>query len=166
MSGCQESIRDRLVGEWVGQPDTAAAAAERVAKRQESQDSEKATGNGMPVQDATNKLEQTDLEGHEVTIRLQFKGDKTVHMSLGDNSEPREGHWRVLTLLPPDGAEIEITLDASEASEADDQTATKKAGEKRRFIVDFQQDGEKPGFTLVEKNSDPKFGRLYFEKKQ
>ena len=166
--GCQQPVRERIVGQWIGKPDTAAAAAERVAKQQAA--AEKKSGDeqdeAVPKQDSTAKLGVTDLEGHDVTILLYFNSDKTVKMSLGDESQPREGVWRVVESLPPQGAEIEISLTTKAEPGAEDEKPSKqKSVEKRRFIIDFQQQDDSTGFTLIEKGADPKFGRLYFEQK-
>ncbi len=156
IAGCQQSITGRLVGDWIGRPDTAAAAAVRSAKLKARHKSDSNEAIEPPsVEEATAKLGKTDLEHHDVTIRMSLAGDKTATMSLGDGSEPLAGVWRVIEKLPPSGAEIEISL-----SGADDGSPG-RAG-RRRFIIDFQEIDEAAGFTLVEKGADPQFGRLYF----
>jgi hypothetical protein len=158
--GCQQSITSRLAGAWIGRPDTAAAAAARSAKLKANQNGESNPVANLPSDDAaTAELGKTYLEQHDVTIHMSFAGDKNVRMSLGDGSEPLAGVWRVVSTLPPDGAEIEISLNESEGDQP-------PRNEKRRFIVDFQQNGAAPGFTLIEKGADPQFGRMYFTKRE
>lgn len=155
LAGCQQSITSRLVGEWTGCPDTASAAAARSAKRKAQQQSEPDAIADAPTDaKATSELGKTELEQHDVTINMALAADKSARMSLGDGSEPLAGVWRVVTTLPPDGAEIEISLSHSNADP--------RPQEKRRFIIDFQQHNDETGFTLVEKGADPIFGRLYF----
>ncbi len=155
-AGCQQTVRSRLVGTWTGRPDTAADAAARSAKLKAKQRSEGGSGVDSPTEDAaTAELGKTDLEQHDVAVCMTFADDKTVAMALGDGSEEVAGVWRVVATLPPDGAEIEISLTDSEGESS-------KRNEKRRFIIDFQENGDAPGFTLVEKGADPQFGRLYF----
>lgn len=145
----------RLTGEWVGQPDTAAAARERSARLRAEHQQASGAGLDVPTEDAAEaELGTTDLERHDVTIRMTLGGDKTAHLSLGDGSREVSGVWRLVTSLPPDGAEIEIS------TSADDESAEQI--EKRRFIIDFQDAGDRPGFTLIEKGAEPQFGRLYF----
>lgn len=154
--GCQQSATSRLVGEWVGRPDTAAAAAARGDKLKAKQRSGTTAAVEAPSdEEAAAELGKTDLEQHDVIICMTLGSNKRVSMSLGDHSQPLEGVWRVVTTLPPDGAEIEISL--TQSSEEMSERA-----EKRRFIIDFQENDNAPGFTLVEKGADPQFGRLYF----
>ena len=151
LTGCQQSMTGRLTGEWVGRPDTAAAAQERSAKLK-ARHQEADASVDAPTEDAASNLGATDLEQHDVTIRMTLDGDKTARLSLGDGSKALTGIWRLVTTLPPDGAEVEISLEAD----------GKDAIQKRRFIIDFQQNGDSSSFTLVEKGADPQFGRLYF----
>ncbi len=151
LSGCQPSDSSRLVGDWVGHPDSAASAAERSANR-----GDQAAG-AAPQPDATarNSLGATLLEGVEVRVRLTFQREGDVTMELEGEETTLAGVWRVVADLPPNGVEIEISL-LKEGEE--------RGTQKRRFLVDFQPDGDTPGFTLREKGADPQFGRLYFTK--
>lgn len=164
MAGCQQSITDRLMGEWVGTPDTAAAAAERSAKLKAKEvkngDTDEAA---LPVGDEVASTRgKTDLEGHNVTVELNFMGHRDVHMEIAQGGPPLDGTWRVVQTLPPRGAEIEIRL----KQETSDKDSKPKTSEKRRFVIDFQGDESNAGFTLFEKGADPQFGRLYFERKK
>lgn len=157
ITGCYQTHADRLVGTWQGEPDSTEAAAARSNKKAELQQVELGGEKKLGSAESKRAPEPTDLEAYDVGIKLDFHGDKTVQMSLSDGSEVRQGVWRVVTGLPPSGAEIEISLTA------DDNAA---ATEKRRFLVDFENHSDDAsattGFTLREKGADVKFGRLYF----
>lgn len=163
-TGCQQSVSTRLVGAWQGRPDTTAAAAKRSAELKAKE--RKLAGDDAVAAPTDAESDETpaktDLELHDLAIELTFAENSEVSMSLGDGSQPLNGTWRVVEILPPRGAEIEISL-AEIKTEATDKPAP--PSEKRRFIVDFQGDDPASGYTLVEKGADPQFGRLYFEKK-
>lgn len=162
VAGCQQSISSRLEGQWHGKPDTVAAAAERSKKLKDKQKEANETAAIVPVEDqAAAAKGKTDLEQHDVTINLTFHSDKTIAMELGDGSQPLVGRWRILQTLPPRGAELEITSRPTGKLSPEDKVDE----QKRRFVIDFQGDDAKDGFTLVEKGADPKFGRLYFAPK-
>lgn len=164
IAGCQQSITDRLMGEWVGTPDTAAAAAERSAKlKAKEAENGQTEAAALPVdEEVTTTRGKTDLEEHEVTIELDFTGSRDVHMEIAQGGAPLEGSWRVVQVLPPRGAEIEISLKHPNGKSAGKAPTT----EKRRFVIDFQGDDSDAGFTLFEKGADPQFGRLYFERQK
>lgn len=162
MAGCQQSLTDRLMGEWVGTPDTAAAAAERSAQTKANAAEMGGEAAALPVdENLTKKREKTDLEQHDVTITLDFKNRTDVEMKIAGGGQPLNGRWRLVQALPPRGAEIEISL-KHDASEKDGKP---QSTEKRRFVIDFQGDDNDAGFTLSEKGADPQFGRLYFKRK-
>lgn len=154
-------MSSRLEGVWVGRPDTAAAAAERSARLKAEQQGASDSPTAVPVDQPPPAAKgRTELEQHDLAIRLDFAADGHVTMSLGDGSERLDGTWRIVSLLPPDGAEIEINL------KQDGEPTEAARREKRRFIIDFQKHDEQAGFTLVEKGADPQFGRLYFVRGQ
>jgi len=111
--------------------------------------------------DPTLDNRRTDLEGVEVAIELNFLEGGKVEMSR-EGGESYRGVWRVIERIPPKGAEIEISRLADDDSNA--QGEEPKIAEKRRFTLEFQNDGQTPGFLLKEKGADPQFGQLYFRK--
>lgn len=168
-TGCQPTVRSRLEGKWEGRPDTTAAIAARQAKASQR----KATSNDQAADESDSPSEEeaeaahgpTDLERFDVAIELEFQSGGTARMTLV-GGESYDAVWRVLTKVPPDGAEIELGR-LGNAADAPTGSPPTKAGddtvvEKRRFVIDFQKDGDTEGFTLREKGADPKFGRLYF----
>lgn len=160
IAGCRQSIGDRLLGDWVGKPDTAAAAAERSAQLKAKSADKGGEEDTLPVdEEGAATRGKTDLEQHNVSITLRFENSRDVKMSIAQGGPPLEGSWRVVQTLPPRGAEIEISLKQPNGK-ADGKP---KTPEKRRFVIDFQGDDADAGFTLFEKGADPQFGRLYFQ---
>ena len=153
--GCQPSTPSRLLGKWEGHPDTPKAAASREALQKAKQPAGEADSSLLKPT-SNGHLGETLLEGFEVGISLHFTKDKKVAMQLLGKQEPLVGVWRVVTTLPPDGAEIEIGLMEKKSTKG-------KTPVKRRFLIEFHPNGETPGFTLQEKGADPAFGRLYFK---
>jgi len=163
--GCYQTPASKLEGKWLGKPDSTAAAEKRSQAAQAASDSVAPTeATGVKDGSASGT---TDLEAFDIGIRLDFHDDKTVDMSLADGSETRPGIWRVVTTLPPNGAEIEITWveENKDPTKLPDEPALTPI-EKRRFLVEFEEglpNGDDiAGFTLREKGADIKFGRLYF----
>lgn len=160
--GCQQSTTGRLLGTWRGRPDSAAAADKRSHQLKEKQiqiagrDQDMSANGDVPSsgqeEGATGR---TDLEQYDVAVELDFQRGGRVRMTLIGDDESLEGVWRVVADLPPNAAEIEIGLLAAKGQGVE---------EKRRFLIEFQEHGDAPGFTLREKGADPKFGRLYFAK--
>lgn len=160
--GCQQSTSGRLVGKWTGHVDSADKANSRKAQLKEKADAAEAPGEAP--EDVESSAEPTVLEGVEVRVDLEFESGGRAQMTL-DGKEPLVGVWRVIRTIPPDGAEIEIGLLVVSSADAEkDSDGELKVGEKRRFEIEFQPDGDTPGFMLHEKGADPKFGRLYFTK--
>lgn len=167
--GCYQTPAGMLEGKWLGKPDSTAAAKKRG-------DAAQTSTAGMAPTEATGGQGKatgaTDLEAYDIGIHLDFHSDKTVEMALADGSQPRSGIWRVVTTLPPNGAEIEITwVEENESPKTPTDEPELTSIEKRRFLVEFEngsaaegatEDEGIAGFTLREKGAEIKFGRLFF----
>lgn len=135
-AGCQDRLADKLLGRWIGQPDTSANQAEREALRYHDLTISQPPKGPMQIQDptqtvdrsietqrpaagqrdslpktsgqgTTSSIDATDWEQYDVQILLEFARSRQVHMSLTNGSEPRSGIWRVVRETPI-GIVIEI----------------------------------------------------------
>lgn len=175
-AGCDTKLTksQRIVGEWVGRPET---AAERVVREWPRATPDTLVDpDDQQVATAVADEPPTDLEeATGVRIAMRLTDDGKAQLSLrGD--EPRRGTWE---LEPLDGrrAVLSIEVDKPEPEPPaegnppnapdEDPTASNKnknasarPAERRRFDIEFLAPG--PGFVLREAGADRRFGRLLF----
>ncbi|MCA9239174.1 MAG: hypothetical protein KDA37_03190 [Planctomycetales bacterium] len=167
--GCgPQTPSQRLVGEWVGRPDTFAAQKQRnpipTAAGREAEAKSQANRPAKPTA-AEEKLsrlqpsESTDLEAYDFSISLDFLPDGKVEMAL-TGQPPLSGQWRVLS-TDVGVSRLEIVPAASPDDPAGDQP-TELEPTRRVFTVRFDKSGD--GFTLREEGADIRFGWLYFQR--
>lgn len=153
LTGCDGpmTLRQRLVGEWVGRPES---GAERVLREWPGRRG--ADGQVDPedpgVVAAVEKAPATDLEvADAVEVQMQIRELGGAEMTLVGET-PLEGTW---TLEAVEGrrAQLEIAI----AIEDEDDPL------RRRFEIEFLREGE--GFVMHESGADPRFGRLLFSPK-
>jgi len=153
--GCQQRTVGTLLGRWEGQPDTAAARAEREKlKYGEVQEVKPEAG-------TAESARITDWEQYDVSVSFDFKSADRVEMSLADNDDPQAGSWRIVASTPT-GCTIEIKTDPS-AEQAEGESQAENA--PRRFELELdQREGECVGFLLTEVGADHQLGSLYFSR--
>lgn len=141
-AGCQQRVAGKLVGTWVGRPDTTAARAEREAEKYGKRpDSEHPGTNG----------DATDWEAYDIEVRFDFVDQKHLNLSLADGSEPMSATWRVLETSPA-GCLIELVTSGQEGK-----------SEVRQFELEIdEREGTIIGFLLMESGADRQLGALYF----
>ena len=151
-TGCQQQIAGKLLGSWVGRPDTSAARAEREAVKYGKRSAESAD-----LQHATTTKDPTDWEAYDVEVQFDFVDQKHLEMSLANGAEPMSATWRVLETTPT-GCMIEVVTPA-EAGEG--------APVVRQFeLVMDERDGTYVGFLLTESGADRQLGALYFKREE
>lgn len=149
--GCQQRTAAKLLGEWVGRPDTAAARAQREAE--EYGDTRSADQPGA-LQETSEIV--TDWQKVDVGVKFRFVSRTQLEMSLADGTEPRSGTWQVLETSPT-GCTIEVESD----------TGPEQSAELRRFKLKVdERDGTLTGFLLTEMGADRQLGALYFRRPQ
>lgn len=153
LAGCDGpmTVRQRLVGEWVGRPES---RAQRVLR--EWPGSRGADGQVDPedpeVVAAVEKAPATDLEAADaVAVQMQLRELGTAEMMLA-GEPPLEGDW-TLNAVEGRRAQLEIAIDV----EGEEDPL------RRRFEIEFLLEGE--GFVMHESGADPRFGRLLFSPK-
>ena len=147
-SGCRKRAVGRLLGQWEGHPDTAAARKEREAKKYGEEVSAE-----LKLSDATRA---TDWESYDVGVLFDFVDRENIKMSLDDGSEPVSGKWRVLSTSPI-GCTIEI--------KTENKNEETPSVVLRHFQIDWdEREGECVGFTLIEEGADRQLGTLYFQR--
>ncbi len=145
--GCQQRTASKLLGTWIGQPDTATARAERESKKY----------GDRPLEDnpASNPQQsETDWQRFDVVVKFNFVSRDSLEMSLGDGSEPRSATWSVLeTSLTGCTIEVETSTGADDSAE------------RRRFQLEMDEhNGTCTGFLLSEVGADRQLGALYFRR--
>jgi len=140
--GCQQRVGSKLLGTWIGQPDTATARAEREA---EKYGDKPASNHQQP---------ETDWQQYDIVLKFDFVSRESLEMSLGDGSEPRSATWSVLDTSPT-GCTIEVET----------STGAGNSAELRRFQLEIdERDGECIGFLLSEVGADRRLGAIYFRR--
>jgi len=143
--GCQQRKATKLLGEWVGRPDTAQARAKRESLKY---------GDQTPDERDAGSESVTDWQQVDVEVKFNFVSRTQLEMSLADGSEPHSGTWRVIETSPT-GCAIEV-----ETNTGPDQSA-----ELRRFQLEMdERDGTLTGFLLTETGADRQLGALYFRR--
>ncbi|TWT94785.1 hypothetical protein Pla108_36340 [Botrimarina colliarenosi] len=139
------SLPQRLAGDWVGRPES---AAERTTR-------EWPTGDLDPddpeIAAAAAATPPTDLEAFadvRVELRLGDSGDARLTLAGG---EPLVGKWKA-TSVEGRRALLEIGVERT----GDEEPTL----ESRRFDIELLPRGE--GFVLREQGADRRFGRLLF----
>lgn len=149
ITGCQQQIAGGLLGTWIGRPDTAAARADREAKKygnpSESADTQHPDAAKAP----------TDWEAYDVELRFEFVDHQHLNMSLANGSEPIAATWRVLETSPT-GCMIEVVTPGKEGQ---------GRAEVRHFELEMdERNGELVGFLLTESGADRQLGAIYFSR--
>ncbi len=146
--GCQQRTAAKLLGEWVGRPDTVDARAEREAKKF----GDKRSGKQLGASSET----VTDWQQVDIGVRFNFVSRTQVEMSLADGTEPLSGAWQVLETSPA-GCTIEV----------ESATGPGQSAELRQFQLELDEsDGALIGFLLTETGADRQLGALYFRRTQ
>jgi hypothetical protein len=146
--GCQQGTAAKLLGEWVGRPDTADARDQREAEKY----GDKRSGEKL----GTSSETITDWQLVDIGVKFHFVSPTQLEMSLADGAEPHSGTWRVLETLPT-GCAIEV----------ESATGPGQSAELRRFqLVMDERDGTLTGFLLTETGADRQLGALYFSRPQ
>ncbi|QEG36803.1 hypothetical protein [Bythopirellula goksoeyrii] len=148
-TGCQQQVAGKLLGTWVGRPDTASARAEREAEKYGNR-----TGSGNSQESDVAKAE-TDWEAYDVELRFEFIDHQRLKMSLANGSEPISATWQVLETSPT-GCMIEVTT----PSQTEEDTTV-----ARQFELEMdERDGQVVGFLLTESGADRQLGAIYFSR--
>lgn len=147
--GCQQRTAAKLLGEWVGRSDTAAAKAQREAKKY----------GDKPSADQISALQEkpetvTDWQQYDIKLKFHFVSRTQLEMSLADGTEPRSGTWQVLE-TSPSGCTIEV----------ESATGPEQSAELRQFQLEIDEhEGTLVGFLLTELGADSQLGALYFRR--
>lgn len=148
-TGCQQQIAGKLLGTWVGQPDTAAARSEREAEKYGTR-----SDSGETQLSGAEKV-PTDWEAYDVELRFEFVDHQHVNMALANGSEPIAATWRVLETSPT-GCMIEVVTPEQEGQ---------GRAEVRHFELEMdERNGELVGFLLTESGADRQLGAIYFSR--
>jgi hypothetical protein len=144
--GCQQRTTARLLGEWVGRPDTAAARALRESEK---------FGDDRPSGTLDTSSETiTDWQQVDIGVKVHFVSTTQLEMSLEDGAQPQSGNWHVLEATP-----VVCTIEVETA------TGEGESAELRRFQLELDElDGELVGFLLTEVGADRQLGALYFSR--
>jgi hypothetical protein len=156
-TGCQQRNAAKLVGSWVGKPDSAAARAEREAAKYDDLVSvEPDEGEEAPkVSQAEHVAERSDWEAYDVEVELEFTDLQHVKLALADGSQPIDGRWVVIETSPTG-----LTIEIISGEEPPPPT-------RRRFLVELdEREGDTFGFLLSEVGTDRQLGSLYFTSRQ
>ena len=147
--GCQQQATSKLLGSWVGQPDTAEARRAREAEKYGDSNSEE------PAESVLNQeAPETDWEQYEIETKWDFLSRTSLHMTLAGDPREIKGKWRVAQTFPT-GCVIEVE------SSGEDQV--EEAPSLRRFVIEFdEREGVVVGFSLYEEGADRQLGSLYF----
>lgn len=149
IAGCQQRAASKLLGQWVGRPDTAAARAER-----ESLKYGETSSASEETPSSTESATVTDWERYETGVRLEFVDHEHVEMSLSEGSKPLSGKWSIFSTSPI-GCTIEVDTDGESDSEI----------VRRQFRLDLdEREGVCVGFTMMEEGADRQLGSLYFQR--
>jgi len=150
-SGCQQRAAGKLLGQWVGTPDTAASRAERESKKYGETASVSKSASVAPEN-------ATDWERYDRSVTLDFIDYERVEMALVGGSKPEEpeeplsGKWHVVSTTPI-GCTIEVKTEGEQS-----ETVV-----RRQFQLDLDEhEGQCVGFTLIEVGADRQLGTLYF----
>lgn len=148
VAGCDgpATLTQRLTGEWVGRPES---AAERVAREWPTGAPAEGDPPDPELEAAIRAEPPSDIEtlaDQRVTMRLLADG--SAELSL-EGASSQSGVWVVEA-----GEGRRAMLDLTTSPEADGGEAV-----RRRFVVEFL---DSEGFTLREQGADRRFGRLLF----
>ncbi len=153
IAGCDGalSMSQRLVGEWVGRPET---AAERIVREWPARAGGKQlTADDPEIAAAIAKAPVTDLETQaaetRVTMRLGELGGATLSLA---GEQELTGQWGI---TPLEGRRAQLEIEIEPATEGEKPV-------RRRFDLEFFKEGE--AFTLREQSADRRFGRLVFRR--
>ncbi|QDU87092.1 hypothetical protein Pla175_04470 [Pirellulimonas nuda] len=156
--GCgRVTTTQRLAGEWVGRPET---AAERTARQSPQalltpeEEQARRAQRGEPTDSAEEPAPQSDLEAYQFEIRLELGVDGTARMSQGGGA-PLDGVWRVLS---SEAGEIALQVTALRPTTGSEHPER----EQRRFLAELIE--EDRAMVLHEEGADPQFGVLRFER--
>jgi len=153
MAGCQPTTANKLLGEWIGTPDTAHARAEREELRFGANQSATSPISQTSETGEAAQGKMTDWEQFDISIKFDFVSPERLNMSLADGSQPIVAEWSLLETTPT-GCTIEVVAQAEYSSEEP---------VRRRFRLEFeQQNGSLNGFLLREVGADPQLGAMYF----
>jgi len=149
-SGCQQRTAGKLLGQWVGTPDTAASRAERESQKYGETASPDEVASRSPTPENA-----TDWERYDRSVTLDFIDYERVEMALADETEGSlSGKWRVVSTTPI-GCTIEVETEGDRSA----------AVVRRQFQLDLDEgEGECVGFTLMEVGADRQLGTLYFSR--
>ena len=149
MVGCQQRTAAKLLGEWLGRPDTAAARAEREAKKY----GDKRSSDQLRASQERSEI-VTDWQQYNIGVKFHFVSRTQLEMSLADGTEPRSGTWQVLE-TSPSGCTIEV----------ESATGPGQSAELRQFQLEMDEhEGTLIGFLLTEMGADRQLGALYFRR--
>ena len=172
MSGCYESDAGRLQGRWRGTPDTAAARAQRKAKRLQKAGKAVQTDSSQPNKSKSKgdrpRQPLSDWEQFDFFVLLDFVDQRKVRISLGDQGEPVEGSWQVIE-SSGDRVTIQIksdspVIDGKQATpDGSSDAASGDTRRDRQFVIRFEGK-KKECFTMTEDGADPLQGRLFFQR--
>lgn len=164
VAGCnRQSTAQRLVGRWVGKPETAQQRQDRslVANNSPAKTTDDDAAKDSPTEKTTpsNNGPPTELETVDVQVTLDFSVDGTIEMWLGEKQETLAGDWRVIS-TEVNLVQLQITAKRETQEDAVSKT------EKRRFDLQWQELKAGDAFTLREQAADPQFGTLYFVREE
>ena len=152
--GCDGALTptQRLVGTWVGRPETAAERVEREWPGGGAWGGEK--DGDSPKPNAEELPPPTDLEAYaELRVSMELAPLGRASLSL-DGGRPLEGRW---SITPGEGRRLQLEIEVDRAQ---------GAAERRRFEIEMVRagDDQPERFVLREAESDLRFGRLIFER--
>lgn len=160
-TGCDgpATVAQRLTGEWVGRPES---AAERTVREWPTR---KADPDNPEIAEAAAAAPPTDLEAFpDVRVQMRLDASGAAELSLA-GGDPLTGQW-VVTPIEGRRAVLEIAVvkDPNKGNAEDDNSPEGAdpgdALKSRRFDVELLADGK--GFVLREQGADRRFGRLIF----
>lgn len=161
VAGCDGALTptQRLVGEWVGRPETADERLAREWPGGGAWGGENARGAEGPT--AADESPPTDLEAlGELRVTMRLKPLGKAELSL-DGGRTRRGVWSV---QPGEGRRLLVEI--AVGPEGADGLDNASQRERRRFEIEMVRrvDGEPERFVLRESEADLRFGRMIFER--
>ncbi len=148
LEGCFEPKSQRLLGRWIGRPDSSEVDIPVPADAGPQDDNLPAAT--RPPGAVSQK---TDFELFDFSIELDFLDRRRIRVTMGGNKESVEGTWRTVEAAG-DRITIQIAADPTASSSAGSTTL-------RQYVVRFKS-GSPDEFTLQEDGADPLLGRLHF----
>ncbi|MCG8451186.1 MAG: hypothetical protein MI725_16580 [Pirellulales bacterium] len=152
VSGCQQQTTSKLLGQWIGRPDTVEARAAREAEKY---------GDARTEDQASSLLDKeapkTDWENYDVAVAWTFVSSDRLEMSLANGSQALAGSWKIIGTSPT-GCTIEVATKKKVSAESSEPV-------RRRFEVELdEREGKCVGFLLYETGADRRLGAFYFRR--